>query len=306
MRDPKIFVQGFDRPNIWLGVETPASEDKKRAMLLERVRSAPRPGIIYASTRKHAEEINEELNTLGIQSAFYHGGLNKKDREAMQEQFMNDEAEVIVATSAFGMGVDKPNVRFVFHYEPPDSIDSYYQEIGRAGRDGQPATAVLFFSPKDLALHKFFKGGGQIGATDVRHVLEILLVDNEIDLVSLRERSRLSKTKLSRVLQRLEDLKMVEIRAHQVFLTAADVHSIPESAEEAAEAQSELHEAELNRIEQMRGYAEHLDCRRANLLAYFGEELSEGCTNCDNCQGTGTARSETIAEARARASVPVQ
>ncbi|MCU1330120.1 MAG: putative ATP-dependent helicase recQ, partial [Bryobacterales bacterium] len=112
LREPQVFVHGFDRPNLWLGVETAASEEKKRAMLLQRVRESERPGIVYTTTRKDAEQIRDELNNVGISAAFYHGGLKKSDRETMQERFMRDEVEVIVATSAFGMGVDKPNVRF--------------------------------------------------------------------------------------------------------------------------------------------------------------------------------------------------
>jgi ATP-dependent DNA helicase RecQ len=301
MLNPKILVQGFDRPNIWLGVETAASESKKRAMLLERVRNTARPGIIYASTRRHAEEINDELNNVGIKSAFYHAGLGKRQRESMQERFMNDEVEAIVATSAFGMGVDKPNVRFVFHYEAPDSIDSYYQEIGRAGRDGEPASAVLFYHPGDLTIHKFFKGAGKIGAQDVQQVLDILKYARGTDTDNLRQKVGLSKTKLARVLQRLEDLGAVELGTRGMVRLVGDTG---ETAEQAAAAQAKLHEAELARIEQMRLYAEDMNCRRGHLLAYFGEETPDYCANCDNCQGTGTARAELIAERRARVEAP--
>jgi ATP-dependent DNA helicase RecQ len=301
MRDPKIFVHGFDRPNIWLGVEMGASESKKRAMLLERIRKTARPGIVYANTRKHAEEINDELNNVGITSAFYHGGLGKKDREAMQEQFMNDEVEVIVATSAFGMGVDKPNVRFVFHFEPPDSIDSYYQEIGRAGRDGKPASAVLFYRPQDLGIHKFFKGSGQLGTDEVQRVIDVLEEDGDTDKAELKEKLDISKTKLERALNRLEESGAIEIEAQGTVRTVADPGTLANKAEEASHAQAERHEAELERIDKMTLYAESLDCRRNYLLSYFGEDGAPTCGNCDNCQGTGTERAQLIAETRMRA-----
>jgi len=296
MREPRIFVHGFDRPNIWLGVENVASETKKRAMLLDRIRRTARPGIVYASTRKHAEEINDELVSSGISSAFYHGGLGKRDRETMQDQFMNDEVEVIVATSAFGMGVDKPDVRFVFHFEAPDSIDSYYQEIGRAGRDGEPASAVLFYCPTDLRIHKFFKGAGQIRTEEVQHVLDLIEAGDDT------HEAGLSKTKLARVLNRLEDLGAVEIAAEGAIRTTADPGTLQEKAEEAAQAQSAMHEAELDRIEKLRIYAEDFGCRRAYILRYFGEDAPVNCGNCDNCQANGTERARLIAETRAKAS----
>jgi ATP-dependent DNA helicase RecQ len=258
-----------------------------------------RPGIVYTSTRKHAEEISDELNNAGIVAGFYHAGLGKRERESMQEQFMNDEAEVIVATSAFGMGIDKPNVRFVFHYEPPDSIDSYYQQIGRAGRDGLPASAVLFYSPNDLTIHKFFKGAGKIGTDNVQDVLDVLAEAGELDQAGLQEKTGLSKTRLVRVLNRLEDSGAVELEPDGIVRASATgpAHN-PETAQEAAQAQSDLHEAELARIEEMRMYAENLDCRRARLIGYFGEESSPACANCDNCQGTGTIRAQLIAQTR--------
>jgi ATP-dependent DNA helicase RecQ len=223
------------------------------------------------------------------------------DREAMQEQFMNDEVEIIVATSAFGMGVDKPNVRFVFHYEAPDSLDSYYQEIGRAGRDGEPASAVLFYCAKDLTLHKFFAGGGRIEAADVEAVLDVITNRSDANLARVQKATKITKIKLSRVLQRLEDARMIEVQTDGI-IHPVTIANVKEVAKEAAEAQSALHEAELVRIEQMRMYAEELECRRKHLLAYFGEEASPTCSNCDNCQGTGTTRAEIISEARARAS----
>jgi ATP-dependent DNA helicase RecQ len=301
MREPRVFVHGFDRPNIWLGVETAASESKKRAMILDRIRKTERPGIVYANTRKHAEEINDELNNVGIASAFYHGGLRKKEREAMQEQFMNDEVEVIVATSAFGMGVDKPNVRFVFHFEPPDSIDSYYQEIGRAGRDGKPASAVLFYRSQDLGIHKFFKGSGQLAAEDVQQVIDVLEEDGETDKAELREKVEISKTKLERALNRLEESGAVEIEPQGTVRAIADPKTLANKAEEASQAQAERHEAELARIENMREYAENLDCRRYYLLNYFGEDAPATCGNCDNCQGSGTERAQLIAETKMKA-----
>ena len=295
MRDPNIFVRGFDRPNIWLGVETAASEARKRTLLLERIRNSERPGIVYTSTRKHAEEINGELNNVGIASACYHAGLGKREREAMQEQFMHDQVEVIVATSAFGMGVDKPDVRFVFHYEPPGSIDSYYQEIGRAGRDGKPASAVLFYRPNDLTIHKFFTGAGQVGRAEVARVLSVFKDGRGIETAEIQEKTGLSKTRLARALNRLEECGAILIDPRGTTRLVAEYNVLPQKTKEASQAQSALHEAELDRIEKMRLYADNLNCRRAYLIGYFGEDVPSTCGNCDNCQGAGTERARLIA-----------
>jgi ATP-dependent DNA helicase RecQ len=159
MRSPEVIVRGFDRPEIWLGVERFHAERSKREALLERVAAEPKPGIVYAATRRLSEELAGELAEHGVSAVAYHAGLSRRARMAAQEAFMTDEVEVVVATTAFGMGVDKPNVRFVFHSEPADSVDSYYQELGRAGRDREPARALLFYRPEDLGLRRFFAGG---------------------------------------------------------------------------------------------------------------------------------------------------
>ena len=301
MREPRVFIHGFDRPNIWLGVETAASETKKRAMLFERIQKAEKPGIVYTSTRKHAEEIAGELDSAGIGSAVYHGGMGKRERDGIQDRFMNGELQVIVATSAFGMGVDKADVRFVFHFEAPDSIDAYYQEIGRAGRDGLPATAVLLYCSNDLTIHKFFKGAGQIEPVDVKLVLEELFGHGETDSEELRKTTRLSKIKVTRILSRLEEFGAVEVQPNGLARATSDAGAVDELADEASRAQLAMHQAELERIETMRQYVESMGCRRAFLMRYFADEQPGNCGNCDNCQGSGTARAELVAEVSARA-----
>ncbi len=160
MRDPELIVRGFDRPNIRLEVDRHHDDRAKRRALLERVEALGGPGIVYAATRETAEEVADALAERGLRALAYHAGLSGGRRDEAHEAFMEDRLDVIVATTAFGMGVDKPNVRFVFHNEPSESVDSYYQEIGRAGRDGEPAEAVLFYRTEDLGLRRFFAGGG--------------------------------------------------------------------------------------------------------------------------------------------------
>jgi ATP-dependent DNA helicase RecQ len=130
MRDPMVLVSGFDRPNIFLRVDTFSTEKDKTEAIVKRIQYADKPGIVYTVTRKHAENLSHELAEAGVEAVFYHGGMAAKERTKIHEDFMASDSQVIVATNAFGMGVDKPNVRFVYHYDIPDSLDSYAQEFG--------------------------------------------------------------------------------------------------------------------------------------------------------------------------------
>jgi ATP-dependent DNA helicase RecQ len=284
MRDPRVIVQGFDRPNIWLGVEMFYNESEKKNALVERVVAAEKPGIVYAATREHTEEVVEALQNKGVKAAFYHAGMKAKEREQVQEAFMNEEVPVIVATIAFGMGVDKANVRFVFHYDISDSVDSYYQEIGRAGRDGEPAKAILFYNPKDLRIQSFLASSGRVNTEQVERVAEeIQEHEGPVAPEELHEELNLSKTKVRQVISHLEALDAVETLPNGELLRTQHTPDVSEIAEQAVERQEARRQFERSRIEMMRGYAEVYDCRREYLLTYFGEPFEGPCGYCDNC-----------------------
>lgn len=289
MRDPKVVVQGFDRPNIWLGVESYNEEQAKKRAILDRVVEWEKPGIVYTATRKRSEELAAALCERGVQAVAYHAGMKAKDREQVQNAFMNAQAEVIVATTAFGMGIDKPNVRFVFHYDISDSVDAYYQEIGRAGRDGIEATAILFYRPEDLGIRRFFASGGQVDVDQVERVAQLVRIHGEpVNLEDLSKECGLSQTKLMTALNRLEEVGAVEVLPSGEIVANETELDLQEAIEEAARMQERHHNFEQSRIEMVRGYAELRDCRREYLLNYFGEEVNEPCGFCDNCEAGRT------------------
>ena len=281
MREPEIIVRGFDRPNIRLAVNSFRHERDKREALLEQARSQGGPGIAYVASRKLAGELAGELQARGMRALAYHAGLSRRERDEAQEAFMHDEIDVVVATTAFGMGVDKPNVRFVFHHDPSDSVDSYYQEIGRGGRDDHPAEATLFYRTENLGVRRFFAGGGVDGDT-VRLVAErVGQTSRALDPATLRGELEVGESKLMTALIRLEDAGAVEIRPD------GKVRSLgvePDEVERAMEGAEEHRAFDRSRLEMMRGYAEHEHCRRAFILSYFGEPYDRACGNCDNCE----------------------
>ncbi|MBW5457362.1 DNA helicase RecQ [Clostridium sporogenes] len=154
LQDPKVFVTGFDRENLSFSVIK--GEDKEKFIFDYLENNIGKVGIIYTSTRKEAESLYNKINKKGYKVGVYHAGLNDEERKRTQEDFSFDNIEIIVATNAFGMGIDKSNVRFVIHHNIPKNMEAYYQEAGRAGRDGEESECILLFSPNDIRLQKYF------------------------------------------------------------------------------------------------------------------------------------------------------
>ena len=206
LRDPSVVVQGFDRPNIDLQVERFQDDDEKREAVVLRAAAEPKPGLVYTATRKDAEQYAAELVDLGLRAAAVPRRAARRGSACDHDAFLAGELDVVTATTAFGMGIDKADVRFVLHAQVADSLDSYYQEVGRAGRDGEPATAVLFYRPEDLGLRRFF-ASGLPKEQDLQRVATLVgLHDGAVEVTDLKEASGFGPTKLASLVNLLEQV----------------------------------------------------------------------------------------------------
>ncbi|MEV5766274.1 RecQ family ATP-dependent DNA helicase [Micromonospora sp. NPDC052213] len=288
LREPEVVVSGLDRPNLFLEVAHCPTEDYRWRRLLALLRDDTRPGIIYVPTRRSAEELAARLTDAGFPAQYYHGGMAAGARAELHEAFLADQVPIMVATSAFGMGIDKPNIAWVVHMALPDSPDSYFQEIGRAGRDGAPARVLLLWQAEDVGLQRFFSGGLP-DETELRD-LSALLRKQARTRKELREVTGLGPRKLGQYLALLEQVGAAETRARQ--RVGAPRHSpTPVDAAAAALAEAERRQSVTrSRTDMMRAFAETTACRGQTLLAYFGEQMTKVCGHCDNCHaGTSTA-----------------
>jgi ATP-dependent DNA helicase RecQ len=284
LRDPAIVVRGFDRPNISLSVQRFHQEHAKLRALREHVAEHPGPGIVYMATRKGAETLAAELAEDGAAAAAYHGGMRAHERDDVQQRFMDGDLEVVVATTAFGMGVDKADVRWVLHGEIAESLDAYFQEIGRGGRDGEPAEAILFYRPEDLGLRRFFSGAGHVEPAEIALVLQAVdRLGGPVEPAELQAATELNHTALQTAVARLEEVGAVVVRPDGEIEPASGAPD-PGTAVDAAAAREERRRAfDRSRVDMVRGYAETDTCRRAFVLSYFGEPFEPPCGHCDNC-----------------------
>jgi ATP-dependent DNA helicase RecQ len=294
LRDPLQVATGFDRPNISFAVARPGGHEK-RALLAEALRADDAlPAIVYAGTRAGAEEIAGELTTaLGEEAVAYHAGLDRDLRAKVQRRFLADEVRVICATNAFGMGVDKPNVRTVVHATVPSSLEAYYQEAGRAGRDGAPARALLLAENRDKALHVHF-----IKRDELDPGLPGWLADRLIAAADGEQRYSLDAPQLARDLRGDGE----RLRALIGHLTRAGVIAPSPSAPDritgrvtgrfdgraAALCRTSIEDGASARWRQYRevwAYVEETACRRTAILRHFGDgsPAGGGTACCDVC-----------------------
>ena len=299
LEKPHTFVSGFDRPNLRIEVVHTEKVKEKIARIKRLSQSHDGSGIIYASTRKAVEEVGRELKRAGMSVSTYHAGMSDAVRVRAQDDFMSGRTQMIVATNAFGMGIDKRDIRFVAHYQMPGSIEAYYQEIGRAGRDGLPSTCVLLFNYADKNTHDFFIEGSYPDLALVKSVYNALL-RTELKQIQLStsELAHLAGEKnelaINSALYLLERAGHIERTASNraengrrqsrtiVMLDTAPLRVDPKHVSGRADL-------ERRKLRELIEFCYTEECYRSHILKYFGDRnRTRECGTCGNCRPTTT------------------
>ena len=302
---PKVFVSGFARHNLLLAVANVKGKAAKLERIIQAVRDL-KTGIVYCATRKNVEKLAAEL---GIPCVAYHGAMTPEQRKKAQDKFMDGECAIAVATNAFGMGIDRPDLRFVIHYDIPGSVEAYYQEAGRAGRDGEPARCEMLFNYADVRTQEFFIDGANPTReiiANLHFALNRLCNGGPIELpiseIAKHVPAAKNEMAIGTGLYLLERAGFIQRNYRQGSRTYTTrlVEPVKPLDEleidfERLESKRERDFAKLHRIID---YADHRGCRHHFILDYFGDtEASPHCTVCDNCLAhAGTAVREPTEE----------
>jgi ATP-dependent DNA helicase RecQ len=299
-KPPQIFVTGFARRNLTLSVAHCKGKADKLAHIAKTIREL-KTGIIYCATRKNVERVAMELSKQRLSHVYYHAGMTEDQRKQAQDKFMNGEASVAVATNAFGMGIDRADLRFVIHYDIPGSVEAYYQEAGRAGRDGEPARCQLLFNFADVRTQEFFIEG----ANPTREIIaglhrELLRLCRggaiEMPISEIAEHVVEAKNDMAigsalHLLERAGFITRDYLHGSRTYTTTLvepvkSLDDLPIDFEKLDKKRAR----DLAKLNRMIAYADHRGCRHQFILNYFGDdEAADHCSACDNCLSRGGA-----------------
>ena len=294
LRDPEVFVAGFDRPNLFIEVLRVSGDKEKLGRLLALARGGG-PGIVYAGTRKNVEKVVAALRASGIEAVGYHAGVEDSERTAVQDRFLRGEARIIVATNAFGMGVDKADIRFVAHFDSPRSLEAYYQEIGRAGRDGNDSFALLLFNFADVMMQRRMIDAGRPSRDLVETAWAAARQLRQGSVDDLARECAVSASELSGAVRLLESAGHLGRGRDAQFVVLTPAVGPADLA-----VDFELLELRVARerqmLDRMVRFADTRGCRRHNLLRYFGDaESPKECQACESCAGSRAPEPEAVA-----------
>ena len=306
LKEPAVVISGFARDNLDFAI-THCESRKAKFERIQQVVSRWKTGIIYCSTRKNVMLVFEELSSRHVNVVAYHAGMTDEEREFSQNAFVSGRADVVVATNAFGMGIDRPDVRFVVHFEIPGSVEAFYQEAGRAGRDGNPSACELLFNHADLKTQEFFFEGSNPPITLIRSLYNFLRFESDptthelhitVDAMAERMGKEVNPMAVGTALSCLIHAGAIQRFDVPGQLTKGTRLLKPELNFECLDIDRNSLEEKARRdhlkIEAMTRFAYSMGCRQQWILDYFGELNSEPCGHCDVCAASDSNEREEV------------